>query len=231
MRRVSAAASERRRKSSGTITVTNCDSPRASAQRYSMTASTRPSFAGSTSRSGRMSVSCRNRARRPGSVRLPGAWIAWKRSSAIRRAYQTRLVQRRVERLDVEDDLVRRRRGLLHGAEHRRAAAARPCGSAGASRRSRRPASGIATVTAHAPSRELRLDDDERHEQRRRGADAVDDRAPLPAAVARPAPVADHAVLRERERREDAEHVEVQQRVHVRGEDRRSAPTRGRPRG
>ena len=63
---------------------------------------------------------------------------------------------------------------------------------------------------------ELRRDHDHGDDEGRRGADAVQDGAPAPAGPARAQPVAHHPGLRERERREHADHVEVDQRVDVR---------------
>ena len=65
---------------------------------------------------------------------------------------------------------------------------------------------------------ELRRDDDDHDESGGHGAEAVQQRAPPPAGAVRPQPVAHHPGLRERERREDADHVQVDQRVDVRAE-------------
>jgi hypothetical protein len=64
---------------------------------------------------------------------------------------------------------------------------------------------------------ELGVRHDQRHEPRCRRADAVHER--LHPVAAMPDPVAHHACLRERERREHADHVEVDEAVRVRAVD------------
>ena len=139
VRRERAASNDRRRKSSGMITVTKFDSPRGSAQRYSMTASARPSSGVRTSRSGRRSVSSRKRGRMPGSVLGPGAWIAWKRSPEILRRVRERLAESCIRGFDVEDNLVTWRAGQPRPRQRRHAVAAPPSGSDGSRRRRRAP--------------------------------------------------------------------------------------------
>ena len=104
------------------------------------------------------------------------------------------------------------------------------------SRRSRRqPMADPAVVAPHAEHRkdehrdrdgdepralrELRPDHDRRDEAGRRRADGVHERAPTPTGSPRAQPVAHHPRLREREGGEDADHVQVEKRDHVRAED------------
>ena len=86
--------------------------------------------------------------------------------------------------------------------------------------------SGIATITSHAPSANFVQITITRHQPGRRGADAVDRDAVTPARLARAQPVAHHPGLRERERGEDADHVQVDQRVDARVVGPRAARTR-----
>ena len=78
-----------------------------------------------------MSVSCRNRAAEPGSVCGPGTWIARKPSPAICRAYQS------ASRSAASTDSTYSTTSFVAGGaaatapRPRRAAGARPCGSAG----------------------------------------------------------------------------------------------------
>ena len=71
----------------------------------------------------------------------------------------------------------------------------------------------------HAPSSALVVATIDEHDGRRDRAEAVDDRAGPPARLAQPPPVHDHSGLRQRERDEDADHVERDQRVRVAAED------------
>ena len=70
---------------------------------------------------------------------------------------------------------------------------------------------GIAITTTYAPLSELRDRGDHEHDPRHRGADAVQGRAPTPARALHPEPPPDHPRLRQRERGEDADHVELDQ--------------------
>ena len=63
---------------------------------------------------------------------------------------------------------------------------------------------------------ELRADDDHGDEAGRRRADRVDERSAPPPGAADAQPVAHHPHLRDRERGEDADHVEVDEAVGVR---------------
>ena len=126
-----------------------------------------------------------------------------------------RVHRRLVDRLDEQDRLVvrRRRREDRIGAGAQSpldpaVVAADPVGTEHEQRDCNR----------HEPGAggELRDDYDHRDEAGRGGADGVDGGAVVPTRVADAAPVADHAGLRERERSEDADHVQVDQRVDVR---------------
>ena len=75
---------------------------------------------------------------------------------------------------------------------------------------------------------ELRHDDDDRDEPGRRRANRVDRELPLPPCPADTQPVAHHPHLRDRERGEDADHVEVDEAVRVRLVDDEESGRRGR---
>ena len=128
----------------------------------------------------------------------------------------------------------RRARARSPGRAPRRRAA---CGCVRRAPRRRRrsraqPAPDPAVVAPHAEHREdehrdrdrdepralgeLRPDHDHRDEAGGRRADAVDERPPAPAGRPHAQPVAHHPGLRERERGEDADHVEVDEAVGVR---------------
>ena len=64
------------------------------------------------------------------------------------------------------------------------------------------------------PERELGDGEDEGHDPRGHGAEAIDDRTAPPSRVPAPKPVADHAGLRQRDRGEHADRVERDQRGH-----------------
>ena len=66
---------------------------------------------------------------------------------------------------------------------------------------------------------ELRVDDDERHDGRRRRTERIDRGASPPSRLAPAPPVPDHPGLRERERREHPDHVQVNEAVRVRAVD------------
>ena len=71
------------------------------------------------------------------------------------------------------------------------------------------------------PVDELRLDHHDQDEARGEGADRVDDRAAPPSlclrspAVSHPLPVSDHPGLRQREAREHADDVELDQSIEI----------------
>ena len=129
-----------------------------------------------------------------------------------------RLAERRVRGLDVEDDLVRRRRG---SGDRRDAGAQPPTDLAVVAVDEEEEADKGRDGDGHhpCPRQELRLDDEQRDEPRGHGADAVDRDPPLPSRLLPAAPVAHHPRLREREGREDADDVQVDQRDDVRVED------------
>ncbi len=169
-------------RASGTIAVTNCDSPRGSAQRYSITASTRPSRVGSTSRSGRMSVSSRKRARSPGSLRRPGALTARKRVARDRTRVPHRLEQRGVVRVGEYDDLVRR---LRCRGDRAHAGAQTPADAPVVALRPVKAQNEHGDRDRDHPGAlgELRLDHEQCDDRRRECARSVHERALAPAAL------------------------------------------------
>ncbi len=66
---------------------------------------------------------------------------------------------------------------------------------------------------------ELRIDDNQRHDSRRARPDTVHERSHSPARAAAREPVAHHSRLRQRERGEDPDHVEVDEVVRIRAID------------
>ena len=125
--------------------------------------------------------------------------------------------RRRVELVDVEHDVVRR----LWGRLDRGGSRLQPAGDDPVvpvddeeepdQRRDR--------DHDHPGARgELRLDHEQGDDAGRECSEAVDDRALPPVALLVPQPVADHPGLGDRERGEDADHIQVDERDHVRVE-------------
>ena len=225
------SVSERRRNCSGTTTVTKSDSPRGSRQTCSSTASTAPPCAVER-------LEERRAAREVEPARAdPGVAAVARdvdRAEPVRRDRGARSASARSVAAS-RDSTTRSVRFRASGAD---ATAAAPALSRRATR---------VVVPPHAEHRddeqrdrdghepralaELRPDDDHGDEPGRRRADGVDERASAPARRADAQPVPHHARLRERERREDADHVEVDEAVGVRlVDDEQRRPPRRRAR-